>query len=291
MTLPRALARSLADLIGGEVQRAHAVGGGSINDAWRVEAPAGTLFVKSRPDATAEDFAMEAAGLRWLRAGGAAAPAVIAHGASPAFLALEWIEPGRLSAAGAEELGRSLAALHRTGAETFGALPPGAPDSILRLGSVEVELSPADGWVEAYAGQLVLPLARRAVDAGRLTSHEARVIEAACGRLADTGTPTEPPARLHGDLWSGNVLAGASGSAWLIDPAAYGGHREVDLAMLDLFGAPSPRILSAYAEEFPLADGYRDRAPLWQVLPLLVHAILFGGGYGASAARAAVSST
>ena len=99
--------------------------------------------------------------------------------------------------------------------------------------------------------------------------------------------PPEPPARLHGDLWSGNVLADADGRAWLIDPSAYGGHREVDLAMLRLFGAPSERIFAAYEEVAPLAAGWEERVRLWQLLPLLVHAVLFGGSYRGAAERAA----
>ena len=106
-------------------------------------------------------------------------------------------------------------------------------------------------------------------------------------RLPELSGPPEPPARLHGDLWSGNVFAGADGRPWLIDPAAYGGHREVDLAMLRLFGGPSPRTVAAYEEVRPLADGHERRVPLWQLFPLLVHAVLFGGGYGASAVQAA----
>ena len=91
--------------------------------------------------------------------------------------------------------------------------------------------------------------------------------------------PVEPVARLHGDLWSGNVLADRSGRPWLIDPAAYGGHREMDLAMLDLFGSIPARTAAAYHEVWPLADGWRERIALWQLFPLLVHAVLFGGGY------------
>ncbi len=103
----------------------------------------------------------------------------------------------------------------------------------------------------------------------------------------DLAGPAEPPARLHGDLWSGNVLWAADG-VWLIDPAAHGGHRETDLAMLALFGLPHlDRVLAAYAEAAPLADGWRDRVPLHQLFPLVVHATLFGGGYGAQAAAAA----
>ena len=88
---------------------------------------------------------------------------------------------------------------------------------------------------------------------------------------------------MHGDLWSGNVHVDGQGRPWLIDPAAYGGHREVDLAMLHLFGAPRPAVVAAYEEALPLADGWRDRLALWQLEPLLAHAVMFGGGYGASA--------
>jgi fructosamine-3-kinase len=128
---------------------------------------------------------------------------------------------------------------------------------------------------------------RAAADRGALPHGGVVTIERVIERLPELAGPPEPPARLHGDLWGGNVLAGADGRPYLIDPAAYGGHREVDLAMLRLFGAPSPRTLAAYEEVHPLADGHERRVPLWQLFPLLVHAVLFGGSYGASAVRAA----
>jgi len=114
-----------------------------------------------------------------------------------------------------------------------------------------------------------------------------RAVEAVAARIDELAGPSEPPARLHGDLWSGNVLAGPDGRARLIDPAAHGGHREVDLAMLRLFGHPAPRTLAAYQEAHPLADGHEQRVPLWQLFPLLVHAALFGGGYRSAVTEAA----
>jgi fructosamine-3-kinase len=134
----------------------------------------------------------------------------------------------------------------------------------------------------------VLPYLRRAVDDGTISPGEAAVVERVCERLADLAGPAEPPARLHGDLWSGNVLWGADGRAWLIDPAAHGGHRETDLAMLRLFGCPYlDRVLEAYAQAAPLADGWTARVPLHQLFPLLVHTVLFGRGYAEQALAAA----
>ncbi len=210
-----------------------------------------------------------------------------ACGASPRFLALAWIDEGRLGAAGEEELGRGLAHVHAAGAPAFGAPPPGAPLAGLRLGAVELAPATAADWPSFYGRHRLAPLVRAARDRGALDSGGAGAIERAIERLPELAGPPEPPARLHGDLWSGNVLADAGGRPYLIDPAAYGGHREVDLAMLRLFGAPSPRTLAAYEEVHPLAPGHERRVPLWQLFPLLVHAVLFGGSYGASAAQAA----
>jgi fructosamine-3-kinase len=106
--------------------------------------------------------------------------------------------------------------------------------------------------------------------------------------MGDLAGPPEPPSRLHGDLWSGNVMADAGGRPWLIDPSAYGGHREVDLAMLRLFGAPRGDVFAAYEEVAPLAGGCEERVELYQLLPLLVHALLFGGSYRGAAERVAM---
>jgi fructosamine-3-kinase len=247
-----------------------------------------TVIEKSRPGARREDYEMEAAGLRWLaEADGIRVPEILEVGGDPPSLSLQAIPKGRLSEDGAEHLGRGLAEMHALGAERFGTLPPGAPDRTLRIGLAELELSEADSWPAFYAEQILLPLAARARDAGNLAEADARAVETVCERIEELAGPPEPPTRLHGDLWSGNVLADSGGEAWLIDPAAHGGHREIDLAMLRLFGAPSERIFAAYSEAAPLADGHADRVSLCQLSPLLVHALLFGGSYGTSAGDAA----
>jgi fructosamine-3-kinase len=199
--------------------------------------------------------------LRWLAAAGARVPAVLEDGADR--LVLERVPAGTLTAAGEEELGRMLAGLHRAGAPRFGSLPAPGP---FFVGRCELESPESDDWNDYYLQHRCLPLADRV----GLSAEVARVV---------VDAPVEPAARLHGDLWTGNVLADQDGRPWLIDPAAYGGHREMDLAMLDLFGRIPERTIRAYEEVAPLADGWRERIPLWQLFPLLVHAVLFGGGY------------
>lgn len=269
----------------GEVRR---VGGGDINEAFRVRLADGReAFVKTRRDAIAGEYAAEAAGLAWLAGPGLLrTPAVME--VDEAYLALEWIEPGAISSLGAEELGRGLAGTHRAGAEDFGA-PPALRGGDTGFGSLRLPNGPAADWPSFYAEQRLLPLLAMARERGAISASAGRAVESVCERIGELCGPSEPPARLHGDLWSGNVMAGAEGRAWLIDPSAYGGHREVDLAMLRLFGAPSERIFDAYEEAWPLAEGWRDRVELYQLLPMLVHALLFGGSYRAGAERIAMS--
>jgi fructosamine-3-kinase len=211
-------------------------------------------------------------------------PAVL--GFDDQWLVIEVVPAGRPAVGVAEEFGRELAALHRAGADAFGVAPPGGPVDAW-IGLAPMRNVTGARWPEWYAEHRVLPYVRKAVDLGVL--HDAGVIEGVCARIADIAGPEEPPARLHGDLWSGNVLWG-DGRVWLIDPAAHGGHRETDLAMLHLFGCSHlERIVAAYDESAPLADGWRARIPLHQLFPLLVHTVLFGGGYGAQAVAAARS--
>jgi fructosamine-3-kinase len=226
------------------------------------------------------DTAAEAAGLRWIAvAGGPPVPAVL--GEDP--LVTRLVPDGRPTLGAAEEFGRRLAVLHSTGADAFGSAPPGGPTDAL-IGRAPMRNVPAPSWPEWYARDRVLPYVRAARDAHDLTAAEVDVIERACARFA---APAEAPARLHGDLWSGNVLWAPDG-AWLIDPAAHGGHRETDLAMLTLFGCPHlDAVLAAYDAAAPLADGWRARVPMHQLFPLLVHVVLFGRSYAGQALAAA----
>lgn len=244
--------------------------------------------------------AAEAAGIRWL-AEPAVVPIPAVHGYDEHWLVLDRIDeraagqpggsridlrrpeqPGRGGIDTAERLGRDLAALHAAGAPAFGSPPPGAPAAAW-IGLAPMENTPGPDWAEWYAGHRVRPYVRLARDRGTLTADEAGAFDRVCDRLPALSGPPEPPSRLHGDLWNGNVLWTRDG-AYLIDPAAHGGHRETDLAMLRLFGCPRlERILGAYAETAPLAPGWRERIELHQLFPLLVHTVLFGRSYATSA--------
>ncbi len=271
-------------------------------------------------------FAAEANGLRWL-AEAAAVPVPEVLAVSPSALVISMIPPGRPTPEAAFGFGTDLARLHAAGADRFGApwrgfiaslpldngvlapggRPPGIPPILGGNLSPQTPSVPANGgaphpsltpsapsapWGEWYASRRLLPYLRLAVDAGALRPEDARLVEAVADRIGSLAGPAEPPSRIHGDCWAGNVLW-SGGRGWLIDPAAHGGHRETDLAMLALFGAPSlDRIMAGYQDTMPLAAGWRSRIPLHQLHPLLVHACLFGASYRdsvCSAARAALA--
>ncbi len=228
----------------------------------------------------------EVAGLRWLADSGAVrVPAV--RGQDADWLVIDQVPTTEPSVAVAELLGRQLAALHATGAPAFGSPPPEGPVEAF-IGPVPMTNLPGPSWPEWYAQRRVLPYLRDVLDAGLLSSDEAAVIERVCARLPELVPPQRWPARLHGDLWNGNVLWGADGHPWLIDPAAHGGHPETDLAMLHLFGCPHlDPVLAGYREVAPLAEGWTHRIGVHQLFPLLVHAIQYGRGYAQRAVAAA----
>jgi fructosamine-3-kinase len=259
------------------------VAGGDINRALRAEAADGrTLFVKHGADAPDDVYRAEAEGLAWLaEARALPVPAVAAVGAAPGFLALEWIASAPAGRDHDERLGRGLARLHRHGAPRFGLLRDN------HIGRLPQPNGALPDWPSFYAERRLHHMARLARDAGGLDRAAAALVERVCDRLPDLAGPPEPPARLHGDLWSGNAMTGPDGGPVLVDPAAYGGHREMDLATMRLFGGFSARVHAAYAEAWPLAAGHEDRVALWQLYPLLVHAAHFGGGYGRRAGEVA----
>jgi fructosamine-3-kinase len=198
-------------------------------------------------------------------------------------LRLEWLDAGPLDDAA---FGAALAALHDAGAPAHGWTP--GPGDELVLGELRLPAGPAPTHAASLTARLE-HLVGEADRRGALPAGGATRIAATVARL-DVLLPDVPPARLHGDLWTGNVLGGApDGRPQLVDPAAHGGDAETDLAMLALFGTVSDRFLRGYEERRPLPDGRAERVALHQLGPLLVHAVLFGGGYGAQAVAAATA--
>jgi fructosamine-3-kinase len=270
--------------LGARVVASARVHGGDVAASYRMDLDDGRrVFAKTHPAAPPLFFSTEAAGLRWLREPGVVAvPEVLAVAdEQPNHLVLEWIDEGGPTPTTEADLGRSLAALHQAAPATFGR------EDRRTTGSRGLPNEPCDDWATFYATQRLEPLARLARDGRALP---ASAVDGLArfdpDRLREVGGPPEPPARLHGDLWAGNRLIGAGGRSWLIDPACHGGHREFDLAMMRLFGGFGTACFAAYHEATPLADGWEARVPLHQIAPLVVHAVKFGGGYGAAAAEA-----
>lgn len=241
----------------------------------------GDRFVKRRPDAPTGFFEVEAAGLRWLAVPGGV-PVAEPLDVSPGQLSIVKLNIAPPTGAAADEFGRRLAVTHDAGARHYG-VPPDGWDGDGYIGTIGLPhaLEPPKSWGEFYANLRLRPYLRAAYDQSVIDGHQLQVFERVCTRLEDGAydDPSDAPSRIHGDLWSGNVVWTTDG-VHLIDPAAHGGHRETDLAMLGLFGLPQlERVLRAYDEAHPLADGWRDRVGLHRLHPLLTHVVMFGGSY------------
>lgn len=273
--------RALAEVeieLGAEISQSSRLHGGDVAISFRLDLFDGRqVFAKTHSSPPPNHFSTEAAGLKWLRdSESVKIPAVLAVGDDPPFLVLEWIEEGAPEAQTEASLGRQLAAMHQVGAPSFGR------EDRRSTGSRGLPNEPCSSWVEFYSTQRLIPLARLARDGEALRGGAIRNLESVADQLGDLGGDPEVPARLHGDLWAGNRLVGENGGNWLIDPAAHGGHREFDLAMMRVFGGFGLECFAAYDEAFSLADGWEDRVSLHQLAPLVVHAIKFGGGYPAA---------
>jgi len=280
MTLPVSLRERLAELLGAPVESVRPEYGGDINQAARLEVKGTPYFVKWHGSAPSQMFSAEAYGLRLLaEAGAIRVPTVIAWGEAgdgcPAFLLLEYIETGgRATSQTMERFGAALAELHRHSAAYFGL------DRDNFIGRLPQPNTPRQSWAAFYAEQRLgfqMELARRN---GRLPARRERLLTRLIERLPDLlDDDAIVPSLIHGDLWGGNYLVDAQGQAVLIDPAVCYAHREMDLAMSELFGGYPPHFYQAYFEAFP-APGYPERRALYQLYYLLAHLNLFGESYG-----------
>ena len=284
------LRNELSRLLGAHVVAWKPLGGGDVSTTMRVVLDSGRPVVaKTHPAPTPGMFTTEAASLDWLRASVTVhVPEVLAvqDGGAPgapgptALIVVSFVENTGWGVADEETFGRQLAELHRSGAPCFGRIDR-RPTTSRSLPN-----DPAETWTEFFAQARLRPLVRLAYAAEALDVTVLRRIEAIADRLDRFAAGNQPPSRLHGDLWAGNRLVDAAGRSWLIDPAAHGGHREFDLAMMRLFGGFGSRAFDAYREAWPLADGWEERVPLHQLAPLMSHAIKLGGHYRQATADA-----
>lgn len=259
-----------------DVEREVAVGGGSINDCYRLDTNAGRFFVKvNSADRFPSMFEAEADGLKRLGAANVIRiPRVIAYGEDhdDGYLLLEHIRTGLKTGAFWEDFGRSLARLHgktdpRSGLERDNYIGP-----------LKQTNTPYERWDEFFIHCRLEPQVKMARDRQRLGMGDVLRFERLYMRMASF-FPDEPPALLHGDLWTGNFLCDQDNRPVLIDPAVYFGHREMDIAMTRLFGGFEPTFYVAYNDEWPMEQGWEERAELCNLYPLLVHVNLFSGGY------------
>ena len=227
----------------------------------------------------------EAAGLRWLREGSEAVVEVRSVDEGQRTLRIERVETVRPTRDAARRAGEELAKIHAMGAEAFGA-PPTGWDGPNFIGRVEQDCVPEQRWAKFYTEQRVLPFARAAHVAGNISKQQLELVERACAALVEEDEEA-PLARIHGDLWAGNLLFDESGPRF-IDPAAHSGHPLTDIAMLALFGAPFLEdIVEGYESRASLGSGWRRRIPIHQLHPLAVHALTHGPAYAGELANAA----
>lgn len=252
------------------------VHGGDINTAYRLDSATSRYFLKVNDAEKYPDMLLkEAAGLTELRKKGKLyVPAVLKTGIeeNQQYLLLEWIEKGRPSASFWTDFGHSLAALHQEPQPWFGW------KTTNYIGRVVQDNKQHDTWDEFYTECRIMPLVERLFNLGIFDRTDLNAAGHFCNAL-DSLFPAEPPALLHGDLWSGNYSITEAGHPVIFDPAVYYGHREMDLGMTQLFGGFDNSFYEAYNEQYPLEPGWQKRMKLTQAWPLLVHAVLFEGIY------------
>ena len=189
-----------------------------------------------------------------------------------AFLLLDWVEKGTTSTSFWEDFGHQLGQLHKCTHTNFGWTNDNYIGSLVQYNSW------TKSWSSFFIEQRIDPQLKLAVEKGLIDAHKLESFHQLYKQIENI-FPNEPPALLHGDLWSGNYMVTAAGEPMIMDPAVYYGHREMDIAMTQLFGGFDGRLYEAYNEEYPLNDGWQDRMTMCNLYPLLVHVNLFGSSY------------
>ena len=272
--------------LGQEITSKKSLSGGDFATAYAAKLADGTrVFVKTHADPPAYFFSTEATGLTWLSETKTVhIPKVLAVNDDPPFLALEWVDIGNGSASSDDELGASLAELHRIEQSSFGRTDERT------TGSLGVPNKMLSSWAEFYATQRLQPLADLALRRHAIPEADCEALLEIADHLSAAVIAEDSPSLLHGDLWAGNRITDTTGQSWLVDPAAHCGHREFDLSMMLLFGGYSEQCFEAYQKVYPLQPGFMQRVPLHQLAPLVVHAIKFGDSYLSAVSSAIAAS-
>ncbi len=275
-----ALSSTLGEIIA--IPSAEPLGGGDINESYRLNTTSGLFFMKFNSALRYPGmFEKEAAGLHLIASTGEIrVPAVIVYGQSgdDIFLVLEYLNSAPRKAAFWSDFGSSLARMHRQSSDSFGL------DHDNYMGAIPQSNRKHKKWTDFFIHERLEPMVRMARNKGFFTRNSIPAFERLYKRLPEI-FPGEPPALIHGDLWTGNQMADENGGACLIDPAVHYGHREMDIAMSRLFGSFAPEFYEAYHAEYPLEKGWRERVDICNLYPLLVHVNLFGEGYAGSVER------
>jgi fructosamine-3-kinase len=254
-----AFARRVAELTGVAESQLERLAGGDLSQVLLLQRPDGRCTVAKGGPAVATEAAM----LRALH--GVGVPTPVVEGEHDGVLLLEHVpNDGVFSPNAWADIGVAIRRLHARTGERYGWPVD------YRIGTVALDNRQTGDWPAFWGEQ------RLAATAGILDRPVRERVERLAARLPDLLPASPPPAFLHGDLWTGNLLVAAGRLAALIDPACYGGHSEVDLAMLTLFGEPPQAFWEAYG---PLEPGWQERQPIYQLFPALVHLRLFGQTY------------
>ena len=266
---------------GSQITKTESVAGGDINQAYKLMLNDGTtLFLKTNSRAGASFFAAEAIGLSAIAETGAIdVPHVLAYGSKSgdSFLLMEYVHNHRRNARYWETFGQQLAAMHR--ADTREMVSDGCFGFMQNnyIGMRKQINTPYAKWCDFFRDCRLVPQFQQAKS--YFDKNDLVRIYKLLAHIDDYLLEPEAPALLHGDLWSGNFITGNDGWAWLIDPAVYVGHAEVDIAMTELFGGFPANFYAAYNESAPLQPGYKQRRDLYNLYHLLNHLNMFGGSY------------
>lgn len=268
----------IEEKLGKKIKSFTSLSGGCISDAYKVTAEDGSEYFLKYDSSTLSDmFIKEANGLNELaKAGAIKVPEVLSFDND--YILLEYISGGYKKKNFYEEFGRSFALLHKFQSEYFGFYEDNYIGSNPQI-NIADENEKSD-WVKFYFNKRILFQLQLAEKLGNSTPELRKSISKLEDKIEDImGNAEEKPSLLHGDLWGGNYMVDENGSAVLIDPAVYYGHREADLGMTKLFGGFSTEFYNSYNEFFPLPDGYEYRENIYKLYHVLNHLNLFGGSY------------